>query len=192
MSDIIRAMAPANLLAQINDILRNPSVQSSTRWFENNYFVSLPFLKTLSVFVTAFFIASTLFFMIRTGWLPTRIDRTEDIILKKNLPKKRTTSGWRKVQMNFFKGDHPNLKIAILDADKLLNDALKAAGFKGEDLGDRLKGVAREQLPNLDDVWEAHKLRNRIAHETDFRFNRDTAERALEAYEKAFKDLGIL
>ncbi len=180
------------LLAQISQVMQNPQVQASKLWLQSFYGSALTPLEILGVLLTLFFIASTLFFMIRTGWLPTRIDRTEDIILKKNLPKKKSIKGWRRVQGNFFKGDDNSLKIAIMEADKILDEALKAGGFKGENLGDRLKKLTEAQIPNLNEVWEAHKLRNRIAHETDFKLNRDTAERALSIFENAFKDLGLL
>ena len=47
-------------------------------------------------------------------------------------------------------------------------------------------------MPNLEDVWAAHKLRNEIAHGMNLILKRDTAERALEAYETALKNLGFL
>jgi hypothetical protein len=56
----------------------------------------------------------------------------------------------------------------------------------------RLKKVSTAQLPNVDDVWQAHKLRNRIAHEADFALKRDLAERALTVYEQALEHLGVL
>ena len=77
-----------------------------------------------------------------------------------------------------------------MQADNVLNDALRYAGIRGSTLGDRLKNIKRGQIPNLEDVWAAHKLRNDIAHGTNFPLKRDTAERALEAYETALKNLG--
>ena len=185
-------MTPNNLLAQINQILQNPQVDSARQQAETFYWSWLATFKAASVFLTTFFAASTIYFMIRTGWLPNRIDRTEDVILKKNLPKKRSKRGWSHVQKHFFKGDDNSLKIAIIEADKILDDILKAGGFRGENLGERLKKITKAQFPNLDEIWEAHKLRNRLVHETDFKLNRDTAERALGVYERTFKDLGLL
>ena len=185
-------MQGSSLLAQINQALQNPQVESLKQGVESFYWSKLTTFKAASVFITAIFVASTLFFMIKTGWLALRIDRTEDVILRKNLPRRRSMKGWRHVQRHFFKGDDNSLKVALIEADKILDDALKAGGFKGENLGERLKKITEAQLPNLDQIWEAHKLRNRIVHETDFKLNRDTAERALGVYEKAFKDFGLL
>ena len=72
-----------------------------------------------------------------------------------------------------------------------MNDALREAGVVGIQLGDRLKKASPEQVPNLNELWQAHKLRNQIAHEPNFKLKRDLAERALGIYETALKNLGI-
>ncbi|MBI4087286.1 MAG: hypothetical protein HY434_00445 [Candidatus Liptonbacteria bacterium] len=180
------------LLAQLDQILQNPQIESAKQGIENLYFSEIILFKIVGALITIFFAASTLYFMIKTGWLPTRIDRAEDVILKRNLAKRRSTKGWRHVQKHFFQGDDNSLRIAVIEADKILDDALKARGFKGENLGERLKKVNRDEFPNLNDIWEAHKLRNRMVHETDFKMKRDIAERALGVYERTFKELGLI
>jgi hypothetical protein len=41
-------------------------------------------------------------------------------------------------------------------------------------------------------LWTAHKLRNRIAHETDAVVGYNDARYALACYKKALKDLGAI
>lgn len=81
-------------------------------------------------------------------------------------------------------------QLAILNADKLLDQALKARGFKGETMGDRMKN-ARAVFKNNNAVWAAHKLRNQIAHE-DIAIKRQTVNHALTAFKAALKDVGAL
>lgn len=185
-------MSTSILLAQVNRVLENPAVQTVKLQSEAYYFSHLGLFKAISIFLSVFFIVCTIFFVIKTGWLALRIDRVQDVILKKNLPKKRSMRAWREIQRHFFAGSESDLKLALIEADKILYEALKLAGFKGENLGDILKELDDSKLPNLQEVWEAHKLRNRLAHETDFRLSRDTAERALAIYEQTFRDLGLL
>lgn len=83
------------------------------------------------------------------------------------------------------------MQVAIFEADKLLDHALKASGHPGATMGDRLKG-ARGAFSNLDDVWQAHKLRNRLAHESGMQLNGIVAGRALRQFKAALKDLGAL
>lgn len=184
-------MSP-QLLAQLNSILNNPEVGRVEQQAVNIYFSNLGFLKAGSILLTAFFIVASVVFMLKTGWLQLRLDRVEDVLLKSDMPKKRSIKVWNRVKRHFFAGDDNSLKIAVMEADNTLDEALKLAGFKGENLGERLKNITEEQLPNIQAIWEAHKLRNRLVHETDFRLTRDTAEKALTIYEDAFKDLGLL
>ncbi len=157
------------------------------------FFQTYGFLfKFLSVMLTIFFVASIIYFINATGYARSRMERFDDAVLDTKVSKRRSTKAWRDVQKHVFTGDENSLKIALLEADKLLDEALKLSGVPGSNLGDRLKSLTESDLPNLQMVWEAHKLRNRLAHEQNFTLNRDTAERALTIYEEALKTLGLI
>lgn len=79
--------------------------------------------------------------------------------------------------------------MAVFEADKLLDHALKARGFNGDTMGERLKS-ARGSFMNNDSIWQAHKLRNRLAHEHDVPLNAIVVDKALRSFRAALKDLG--
>lgn len=79
---------------------------------------------------------------------------------------------------------------AVMDADKLLDTLLGRKGYSGP-LGEKLKKSAR-LFSDLNGVWAAHKLRNRLAHELDAKLSPHEARRALQQFERAFRDLGLL
>ncbi len=83
-----------------------------------------------------------------------------------------------------------NPKGAILEADKMLDHALKLKGFKGN-LGEKLK-QASTLFRDLNGVWAAHKWRNRIAHELEMRITANEAKTALSQFRQALRDLGAL
>ena len=83
------------------------------------------------------------------------------------------------------------MTLAVIDADKLLDDALKKRRFKGKTMGERLVSAQR-QLSDNDSAWYAHKLRNRLVHEPDVRLKKREAQNALAGFRKALKDLGAL
>ena len=91
---------------------------------------------------------------------------------------------WAKIQAS------PDAKHAILDADKLLNVVLRKKSFQGG-VGDQLK-KAEKFFSDVNGVWSAHKLRNRVAHELDMRVSMGDRTSALKSFEKALKDLGAL
>ena len=66
---------------------------------------------------------------------------------------------------------HENdLRTALIKIDALLDSVLQQKRIPGESLGERLKN-ARQHFDHstYNAVWEAHKLRNKIVHEVDFR-----------------------
>jgi hypothetical protein len=58
--------------------------------------------------------------------------------------------------------------LAVIDADKLLDDVLRKRNFRGKTMGERLV-AAQRSLSDNDAVWYAHKLRNRLVHEPEVR-----------------------
>jgi hypothetical protein len=83
------------------------------------------------------------------------------------------------------------MTLAVIDADKLLDEALKRRGYKGKTMGERLV-AAQRSLSNNDSVWFAHKLRNRLVHEPKVRLRKNDAKNALAGIKQALKDLGAL
>ncbi|CAN5156806.1 hypothetical protein BH11PAT4_BH11PAT4_4290 [soil metagenome] len=82
--------------------------------------------------------------------------------------------------------------VAISEADKLLDGALKAANFAGTTMGERLKASQHVFDPYLySHVWEAHKLRNRLAHEVGISVNGQEVKQALHAFEQGLLALGV-
>lgn len=100
-------------------------------------------------------------------------------------------SRWLTIEQSLQKDNEPSYHLAVMNADKLLDQALKERGFKGQTMGDRMK-FARETWSNRDAVWQAHKLRNKIAHEPDVVVSYDQARRALAGFKLGLKDLGAI
>jgi len=82
-------------------------------------------------------------------------------------------------------------QLSVLNADKLVDQALRECGFRGETMGERMKN-ANGKFSDNNGIWNAHKLRNRIAHETDAYVTYDEARYALTGFKKALKDLGAI
>jgi hypothetical protein len=83
------------------------------------------------------------------------------------------------------------MSLAIIDADKLLDEALKKRRFHGKTMGERLV-AAQRHLSDNDAVWFAHKLRNRLVHETNVRLKKRDVQKALAGFRQGLRDLGAL
>jgi len=91
-----------------------------------------------------------------------------------------------------LKKDEPSsYAMAVFNYDKLLDQALKARGTKGNTMAERLKSSAI-LYGDRNSVWSAHKLRNRIAHDSDVHVTYEQARRALNCFRNALKDIGAI
>lgn len=78
-------------------------------------------------------------------------------------------------------------RIGIMEADNLLAEVLREKGYAGEGLGEMLKNAS---FKTIDLAWDAHKIRNRIAHEgSNFELTEREAKRAFMLYESVLREL---
>ena len=80
---------------------------------------------------------------------------------------------------------------AIIDADKLLDIALKQRHFKGKTMGERLVSAQRQIIDN-DAVWFAHKLSNKLETNPKMKLTKGDTKEALVGFRKALVNLGAL
>lgn len=80
-------------------------------------------------------------------------------------------------------------RLAILEADIVLGEMLDKLGYQGDGIGEQLKSVNKSDFITIDDAWEAHKIRNLIAHEgASFLITEREAKRAIGLYKKVFEE----
>jgi|SRR5687767_13891202 len=98
---------------------------------------------------------------------------------------------WSEIEQMLSAPGEMSRKVAVLEADKLLDFALKALAMPGMTLGERLK-FAQYKYPELRDVWWAHKVRNQLAHEATYHLDAGVARKALKSFEKALIRIGAI
>src|SRR3989344_5489315 len=82
-----------------------------------------------------------------------------------------------------------DFRLAILEADVLLDEMVTHMGYHGDSLGEKLKGVEKSDFLSLDQAWEAHAVRNKIAHEgSAFALTDREAKRVVKLYEDVFNE----
>lgn len=91
-------------------------------------------------------------------------------------------------------GDNPvEWRLAIIEADILLEEVLTNAGYVGATIGDKLKTANVASFATLQDAWEAHKIRNQIAHDgSDFVLTKRIAQETIVRYERVFREFGAI
>lgn len=96
---------------------------------------------------------------------------------------------WSKIQSLMNSHNTNDWKQAILEADIILDEMLDKMQYKGDSIGEKLKQVEKSDFITLDKAWEAHKIRNRVAHGgVDWALTRGDAEKAIDNYKEVFKE----
>lgn len=80
---------------------------------------------------------------------------------------------------------------ALVEADLLLDRALKKRRFKGKTMGERLVAAQRFITDN-DDMWDAHNLVKKIQSTPNIKLKEVDVKEALISFREALKDLGAL
>jgi hypothetical protein len=96
---------------------------------------------------------------------------------------------WGRVQTHVSSENPNDWRQAIMEADIMLEDVLTTLGYQGEGIGEKLKRVEAGDMQTLNDAWEAHKVRNQVAHEgSDFPLTKMDAQKTINMYRKVFEE----
>ncbi|RJR14051.1 hypothetical protein C4585_01135 [Candidatus Parcubacteria bacterium] len=105
----------------------------------------------------------------------------------------RTQLRWGRVLEQARGNSEHAWRLAILEADIMLAELLDLQGYKGETMADKMKQVNRANFNSIDAAWEAHKVRNRIAHDGSAHdLTQREARRVIGLYEKVFKEFKFI
>ena len=100
---------------------------------------------------------------------------------------------WATIQKHLSKESPTEWRIAIIEADIFLEEILNNAGYVGNTIGEKLKGANTASFTTIQDAWEAHKVRNEIAHSgSDFVLTRKIAQETLTRFERVFREFGAI
>ncbi len=100
---------------------------------------------------------------------------------------------WEHIQ-SLIEGNGPSQwREAIIEADIMLDDALAKQGYAGDGVGEKLKSAESEDLKTIQNAWDAHKVRNQIAHQgSAFDLSATVALRTIAHYEAVFRELKVI
>jgi hypothetical protein len=111
-----------------------------------------------------------------------------------SLGKQDFSQQWQRIEGLIAQPGVDSTRSAIFEADKLLDIALRQSGFQGDTLGERLKN-ARQHFGNnaiYQGLWEAHKMRNAMAHEIGFDLPQVVAAQHLAQFKAGLQYLKVL
>lgn len=153
----------------------------------------------ISAFFSLLFLAIIVFSIVRLREL--QINDKIDIERRINLARARNerdsdkvNTRWNRILELTASENESDWRFAVIEADSMLDDLLKERGYFGATMADRLKS-AREGgvFVTVNNAFEAHNVRNRIAHEgMNFSLSQMETRRLMRLYESVFDEFKII
>ncbi len=104
-----------------------------------------------------------------------------------------TNPQWERILTHTDSLNENDWKLSIIEADIMLNDLLDKLFLPGETIGEKLKAVEKSDFTTVESAWEAHKIRNRIAHDgATFVLNQHETKRVIALYKEVFDEFHVI
>jgi len=208
--DALHSYDPVEIITYLIRLLKSffnsPSLLAWIREFFVNFKENYPFISALILGISIFLILILLVFLLKYLWAIKKFHDADDALeyatppegeagkLSNSLPSgDRIKDRWRKVLEHVESPDPANWRMAILEADIILDEMLDRQKYDGETIGEKLKKVEKSDFLTIDNAWEAHKIRNQIAHEgSEFLISQREARRVIGLFESVFKEFYLI
>ncbi len=100
---------------------------------------------------------------------------------------------WQQILSYAASDDHELWRLAIIEADVMLDEMMETMGYTEDSLGDKLRNVEPSDFQTIDEAWEAHKMRNLIAHEgSTYDLKKEEVDRTIKNYQRVFEEFEYL
>jgi len=154
---------------------------------------ALPVFYVIALVLSGILLWMTIYFIAKSNWISTRIiEKGMDYFGVGDVGRYRQLRAWNNVVKRMQTGDMSNWKLAIMGADHVLDEIMKASGLRAPTADERFQQLGPEFFSNLAELQEAHRIRNRSAQEPDFIISKEDALKVLRVYKKSFQEAGLL
>ncbi len=158
-------------------------------------FISEEFIKNLFLIFSAILIFALLYVFSRIRGLKRAEEARYGAIrfsAVESVQSAERNYKWKEILNRIDSFNESDWRIAIIDADTMLDDMLEKMGYHGDTIGDKLKAIEESDFTTLSQAWEAHKVRNRIAHEGSFTLTKREARRVIDLYREVFEEFHLI
>lgn len=148
-------------------------------------------ITVLSVLFSLFLTAGTIYCVVRILQIrkheEERYAAAAHPVAARDIPKAQLR--WNRIKEEISSESEQSWRLAILEADIMLNELLDLLAYRGETMADKMKQVERADWKTIDLAWEGHRMRNSIAHQGSMqRLSDREARRIISLYEQVFKE----
>lgn len=155
-------------------------------------------LGIISGFLSIICIAIIIFSLVRL--IEIQIYDKEEIdheihqaMLRQKERDRNTNPRWHYIQTLIESPNESDWRVAIIEADSLMEEVLKEKGITGNTVSELLEGAKDSGYRSIQNAWDAHLVRNQIAHDgLDFPLSQIEGRRVIKLFQNFFEELRII
>lgn len=151
-------------------------------------------VKIVFIIFSIFFLFVIIFVLFKSNYIRYLFwqDLKESLAFRPAGSASRNAERWAKIKKRLQKAGKFENKRAVVEANGMMDEALKKMGYKGKTTGEKLKQLTPEVLPHLDKVMEAYRIYSSVTGSPDYELSFNDAKEAIESYETALRDLQVI
>lgn len=140
-----------------------------------------------------YFIGIVMILMRIEGGFKIKIkEAIEEAMEAGRLPKTKIQRKWDSIVEDSESDNIEKNHSAVLEAEKLLDNALRAAKLSGENLESRIRRIPESEMSYKDDIVWVHKLKKKIESERASEVEKEETQRAIYIVQRTLKELDII
>ena len=152
--------------------------------------------KIISLVLSLFFLAGAVYCLVRLYQIRKEEKKKLGELTERALSELQSNPAnerWAKIMEHIGSEDEGNWRLAIVEADIILGEMMTKTGYTQETISEKLKSVEKSDFNTIEKAWEAHKIRNTIAHEgSKFILTKHEAKRVINLYKEIFEEFEYL
>jgi len=114
-------------------------------------------------------------------------------LLREKEKERMANPRWHYIQTLVESPNESDWRVSIIEADSMLEEVLQDKGLSGETVSELLEGAKESGYARIQDAWDAHLVRNQIAHEgSDFLLSQIEARRVIRMFQNFFEELRVI
>lgn len=150
----------------------------------------LLFVKIIFIIVSAVLVINIFYLIALSSWFSDRYAKDWEEFRKFNsIDAENISKKWQRIDKRMKTKKETEYKLAVLEAEESLIDALKMTGNDGSTLEEQLNQAGPDDLSDIKDILQAHKIRNDIVNNPEGKLEFEKAEKAVRIFKQAFEEL---
>ena len=130
--------------------------------------------------------------LLKTQWLYRRFfEDASEFVKFKSHETSKFLKEWKKILKKQESGSEAEYKLAIIEADSLLDEVLKRMGHTEETIEEKIKTILSSEIKNIEELKEARKTRSSVVYDPDYELALGKTKETLKIYEEALKNLRV-